>query len=272
MRTRIPGGDTPGQSMNRLVTVSHGTRLRAGNLVGQVVTARAARRLGVPGTAAYVELARPSLGEALTERSRADLNIVVPMLLSTGVHLRRDIPEVVAGMGRPAVITRGLGPDPLLAEVVVRRLLGAGARRDDAVVLVAAGSSDPAGLADLHRAGRLLAGRWQGPVRVATLSGLGPRVEEAASEARRAGNGRLAMAPYLLARGHFATKAVRVARLQGIKVIADVIGPDPLVSQLVARRYLEASAGLGTVVPMRARRTSSIRKDDTLSSRSSGSM
>lgn len=225
-----------------LVTVSHGTRLRAGNLVGQAVTARAARQLGVRGVASYVELCRPSLADALARDANVP-RVVVPLLLSTGVHLRRDIPAAIEHSRGSVVLTPGLGPHPLLAEVLVRRLLGAGARPDDGVVLVAAGSSQVDGLADVLRAGALLSSRWDGPVRVATLAGLGPRLEQSASQVRRAGNGRLAVAPYLLARGHFASQATRFAKLQRADVVADVIGPDPLVSQLVVRRYLEATAG-----------------------------
>jgi len=230
--------------MTRLVTVSHGTRLRAGNLVGPAVTARAARLLGVPGTAAYVELCDPSLDAALEEIGVGATAVVVPLLLSSGVHLRRDIPTVVCGSGVRAVITAGLGPHPLLAELLVRRLLGAGARPGDAVVLVAAGSSDPEGLRDLLRAGRLLAARWDGPVRMATLGGRGPTVPAAVADVRRvAGPGaHVAVAPYLLARGHFADRLARVAREQGVSVLADVLGSDPLVARLVAWRYRRAVA------------------------------
>ncbi len=230
-----------------LVTVSHGTRLRSGNLVGPAVTARAARLLQVPGAAAYVDLCRPSLDEALAAGAGTGPSVVVPLLLSTGVHLDRDIPEVVHRSGRPAVIAPGLGPDPMLAEVVVRRLRGAGAGPGDPVVLVAAGSRQPGACVDLLRAAGLLAARWGGPVRAATLNGLGPSMEEACAAARRAAPGRrLAVAPYLLARGHFATQATRLARLHGATTVAEVIGADPLVARLVVRRYRQAVAALGT--------------------------
>ena len=49
----------------RLVTVAHGTRHAAGNLVARELTAAAGELLGLPASAAYVELCRPSLPEVL---------------------------------------------------------------------------------------------------------------------------------------------------------------------------------------------------------------
>jgi hypothetical protein len=97
--------------------------------------------------------------------------------------------------------------------------------------MVAAGSTDPAASSDLARAAALLAEAWSGPVQVATLAGRGRRPGEVV----RRGD---AVSPYLLAPGHFATRARDEALAAGAGVVADVIGPHPLVAELVAERYL----------------------------------
>lgn len=221
-----------------LVTVAHGTRVQAGNRVAAAITARAARRLGVRAVTTYVELCEPSLADVMAElRAPA---VVVPLLLSTGYHVTTDLPASVAAARVPLRITRPLGPHPLLAEVTGLRLLGAGARPGDPVVLVAAGSRDPAAADDLAIAARLLQARWAGPVRVATVSGVGPRLPEVVAESRA--HGRVAVAPYLLSPGFFSRRAHALAELSGAAAVAGVLDAHPLVTELVVRRYRAAVA------------------------------
>lgn len=195
----------------RLVTVAHGTRHATGNEVARVLTRAAGERLGLPAIAAYVELCEPVFAD-LPEEPR----VVVPLLLSTGFHVREDL-----GGARP------LGPDPLLASAQVDRLIAAGARPGQPVTMVAAGSTDPLAQPDLARARELLAAAWGGPVRLATLAGRGQRPAEVV----RPGD---AVSPYLLAEGFFARRAGTES--VGATVVADVIGPHPLVVDLVVAR------------------------------------
>ena len=221
-----------------LITVAHGTRVAAGNRVAAVLTARASRRLGVSGRATYVELAAPTLAAVARDLDRPA--VVVPLLLSTGHHVRHDLPAAVSPAPQPVRMTRPLGPHPLLAEVMCLRLRAAGARPGEPVVLVAAGSRDPDADYDLASAARLLRARWGGPVRHATVSGDGPGVHETVAASRA--DGRTAVAPYLLAEGHFSRRVRALAVSAGAATVADVLGPHPLVAELVVRRYLAAAA------------------------------
>ncbi|WGX97117.1 sirohydrochlorin chelatase [Nocardioides sp. L-11A] len=216
-----------------LVTVAHGTRTAAGNEVARALTTAAARRLGWPATASYVELCAPTFSEVLVEAAQSTApTVVVPLLLSTGYHLRHDLPAAVGGAGRGDVhLGRALGPDPLLADAQAERLRGAGAAAGQPVVMVAAGSTDPAATADLDAATRLLGQAWGAPVRLATLSGRGPRLAEVV----RPGD---AVSPYLLATGHFHHRARRDACAAGVRVVADVLGAHPRVVDLVVERAL----------------------------------
>ena len=198
----------------RLVAVAHGTRSAAGNEVAATIAAAAGARLGLPAVAAYLELAEPLFAALPDEPS-----VVVPLLLSAGHHVRHDL-----GGAAP------LGPHPLLAVAQVARLLVAGAEPGRPLVMGAAGSRDPAATPDLERAGALLAEAWGGPVRLATLGGLGPRPADVV----RPGD---AVSPYLLAPGHFADRCRESAGL-----VADVIGAHPAVVELVVRRASAAAA------------------------------
>lgn len=207
--------------MTRLVTVAHGTRSPAGNAVARAITGAAGTRLNMPWVASYVELASPSFTSVMTSGLPS---VVVPLLLSTGHHIRHDLS---AG--------RALGPDPLLASAQVGRLRAGGATPGQPVVMVAAGSRDPLATRDQMLAAAYLSEQWGGPVRLATLSGVGRRPAEVVTPDD-------AVSPYLLAAGHFADRCR--AESAAAAVVADVIGAHPAVVDLVVSRVDEALAGV----------------------------
>ena len=214
--------------MTRLVTVAHGTRRTSGNAVARAVTAAAGARLGLTAVASYVELSVPLFEDVVAGSD--DPSVVVPLLLSTGFHVREDLPRMAAAAGGPVLLGRRLGPHRLLAELQLERLREAGASPGDGrLVLVAAGSSDALALRDLDRVAELLAGLWGDRVEVATLSALGRRPAEVV----RPGD---VVSPYLLSPGYFADRAREDSLAAGASVVADVLGPHELVVDLVVRR------------------------------------
>ena len=80
------------------------------------------------GRAGWLERAEPSLPEALAAIDGPV--VVVPLLLSTGYHVKVDIPTAVAGRPQTAV-ARQLGPDDRITRVVLDRLLVGRERRAD---------------------------------------------------------------------------------------------------------------------------------------------
>ncbi|GAA4363333.1 sirohydrochlorin chelatase [Nocardioides caricicola] len=207
----------------RLVTVAHGTRYAPGNDVARALTAGAGELLGMPAVATYVELAEPLFAEVV---ATPEPTVVVPLLLSTGYHVRHDL----AG-------TRALGPHPLLASAQAARLQAAGAEPGRPVVMVAAGSTDPLATRDLMLAALHLSAAWGGPVRWATLAGLGRRPAEVV----RADD---AVSPYLLAPGHFGDRLR--AECAAAAVVADPIGAHADVVDLVVERAREQMAARRT--------------------------
>ncbi|GAA2478943.1 sirohydrochlorin chelatase [Winogradskya humida] len=110
--------------MRRLVAVAHGTRSVAGQEQIRALVDRVALRL--PGTEVrltYVDVQHPRV-ETMTFGVGT---VVVPLLLSTGHHVRVDIANAVAGSG--AVVTPPLGPDAVLVASMRRPLSGAAAVR-----------------------------------------------------------------------------------------------------------------------------------------------
>lgn len=218
-----------------LVLAAHGTREPAGAEVVHELAAGVRRRLpGVPVTVAFADVLAPTVTDVLGEVSGPA--VVVPAFLASGYHVRVDIPDQVAGASRPDVVVADpLGPTMAMVTAVHDRLLEAGWRREDDLVLAAAGSSDPRALADVRRAAILLGARTGARVRVGYVATASPKVADAVA-LRSVPGGRVAVASWLLAPGLFH----RAAEDSGAEVVSAPIGAHPKVVDLVVRRYREA--------------------------------
>jgi sirohydrochlorin ferrochelatase len=229
-----------------LLAVAHGTREPEGVAATEALVARVrALRPDLRVERCFLDLVAPSLTEALARLSGAV--VLVPLLLGAGYHLRVDIPAAVAGAPHlRARVARALGPDPLLARALTDRLHEAGWRGREhtdgsALVLAAAGSTDPHANADTAAMAELLRTRLPGGPRVvpAYLCAAAPTPAEAVAELRAAGHTRVAVAEYLLGPGFFARRAAR----SGACVTSAPLGAHAALARLVALRYDEALAG-----------------------------
>jgi sirohydrochlorin ferrochelatase len=213
----------------RLLVVAHGTRSAAGSATtSELVAAVARARPGVHVELCFLDVATPTLTDALDASSAP--TVLVPLLLSTGYHVQRDIPAAVGGRAHIAV-ARHLGPHPLLAEALADRL-GALSSASASTLLVAAGSTRPETDDELAGMAELLAHRIGRPVAVATMAD-----DLAAVVAGRPQP--VEVATYLLAPGQFATE-LRTA-LHERAAVAEPIGVHPALVELVLRRYDEAA-------------------------------
>ncbi len=210
-----------------LLVAAHGTRSADGAATTRaLVDAVSAARPAVPVSLCFLDVASPSLPDALDDLAGTDV-VVVPLLLSAGYHVHTDIPSIVSG--RPAVrVTAHLGPDRLVVSAVASRLREAGGDPAASVLLAAIGSTRPAARAEVSAAARLLADELSRPVDVLPL---GPDVEAALERRSKP----VAVATYLLAEGGF-LDALRSA-VGSAGVVADPIGVHSALVTLVWARY-----------------------------------
>ncbi len=225
-----------------LVACAHGTRNPTGRrLVAELALAARRLRPGITTSAAFVDVQPPTVADVVAELGAAGrAAVVVPLLLSGGYHVHVDIARAVEDVPT-AVAARPLGPDPRLAEVVSDRLLQAGADPRDpltAVVLAAAGSSDPRSVADVEDTADLLQRRWAGAVTTGYGSAAQPPVADAVAAARRAGAERVVVASYLLAPGHFHDKLAAA----GADAVTAPLLPDERIAAVLLDRY-DAAVG-----------------------------
>jgi sirohydrochlorin ferrochelatase len=186
-----------------VVVVAHGTRDAAGVAVAhQLVDALRARLPGEMVLLSFVDVLGPSVREVVA--SAPGPVTVVPAFLGCGYHVRTDVPREVNATGRRDVtISAALGPHPLLVTAMADRLRVAGWCRGDAVVLAAAGSSDPRAVADVRAAARQLSRKIGSRVRVGFVATGAPRVTPLVAGLWAAGEPRVAVASWLLAPGLF---------------------------------------------------------------------
>ncbi len=257
-----------------LLVIGHGSRdPRAGAELERLV---AMVRGLLPGTAVgagCLELAEPHIDAALDELVAGGATdiVAVPVVLFGAGHLKDDGPAVLGRARRrhPGVrfrLARDLGIHPAVLAVAEERarsaLTGpgqgstgaapAGEHEADeaAVVLVGRGSTDPDACADLVKLARLLEdGRGLGSV-VAAFAGMSrPDVDGALERCRRLGARRIAVVPLFLFGGVLVDKvgerAQRWAAAQNdVEVeVADHLGPDLRLAELVVERHREASSG-----------------------------
>lgn len=212
------------------VLVAHGTRNPHGLKMISKIACAVSEQVGSVRTA-FVDVLGPNPRELLADSSRRA--IVVPAFLASGYHVNTDLPARVRESGhRDVVITPALGPDPILAEVMRSRLLEVGWAPGDAVVMAAAGSSDPAAHRELATAAGLLAD-LVGEVHIGFVATGEPRVADVVRRLQRRGRGRVFVASYLLAPGVFHTRLAEC----GADGVAEPLGDHPDLIALLARRF-----------------------------------
>lgn len=236
--SRVPGRSVRPGRAPALLLVAHGTREAAGAVVVERIAQLVRERVPmVEVRACYADVRGPTPADALA--GLPGPCVAVPMFLAAGYHVRVDVPGQLRSAGRPDVlIADAFGPDPMLVSAAAERLASAGSRRDDAVVLAVAGSSDVSAQADGALAARRLGRVLGGPVALATIAAGGPRVPEVVADLRAAGARRVAVASWLLAPGLFQRRLDEA----GADVVAAPLADHPAVPGLVVARYRSALA------------------------------
>ncbi|MGW2056035.1 sirohydrochlorin chelatase [Streptomyces sp. NPDC001840] len=258
--------DDHGSAGPSLVVVAHGSRdPRTPATVTTLLDRVRELRPGVDVRLGHLGIEEPLLSDTLADLGTGRA-VLVPLLLSRGTHIKRDLPTAAASAPRLRTrIAAPLGPHPLLIEVLYARLAEAGWRMDAtsesrgsagapgagtgtgsgvrtrrggaAVVLAAAGSLDPESAADTRRTAALLSERLGGvPVVPAYASAASPTVPEAVRALAVRGYHRTAVASYFTAPGHFATRSAAAAPW----IAAAPLGAHPAMARLLLHRYDQA--------------------------------
>jgi sirohydrochlorin ferrochelatase len=233
-----------------LVAVAHGSEdPRASATISDlmaVVAGRAGGSKGLDLRSAFLGHAPPSLPQVMRTIEPGREVTVLPLLLTAAYHSKADIPRILARFPRLRISYGAtLGPHPLLLRALERRLAEADPSAGEnpprtAVVLAAAGSSDPEANATIAR----LAAQWQArtgwfAVRPAFASAAEPSPAAAVARLRQDGAPRVVVATYLLAPGLFADRIRQSTLAAGAAAVSSALGACEEVADVLLDRFAE---------------------------------
>ena len=241
-----------------LVALAHGSRdPRSAATINALVAEVRSLRPDLKIERAFLDLAKPSLDTTIDRLARKhDEIVVVPLLLTEAFHAKVDVPSAVAAAAarRPDVQIRAtpiLGLEARFLEVLDLRMREAlrsvRARELDALVLAAAGSSDPLANQSVARLARLWGSHHKLPVTAAFASSSPPATGEAVRAFRKEGRRHVAVASLFLAPGFLPERAAELALEAGAVAVSEPLGAHPEIARTVLARY---AVGAVELVPV----------------------
>ena len=242
-----------------LVALAHGSRdRRSAKMIRALVDQVRAMRPDLRIEPAFLDLSRPSFDTVVDRLVRAghDEIVVVPLLLTEAYHATVDVPEAVAmaSSRHPGLRIRAsriLGTEPAFLEVLDQRLREAlreaRVRELDALVLAAAGSSDPLANQAVARLARIWGQRHRLPTMAAFASAAPPATGEAVRAFRGEGRRHIAVGSLFLAPGTLPNRATELALEAGAVAVSEPLGADPEIARTVLARY---AVGAVELVPV----------------------
>lgn len=117
-----------GPAPSTVVLVAHGSRAEAANAAHRALAGELAARTGRRVIPAFLELAEPSIGEAVDAAvAGGGPVLVLPHFLHAGAHVREDVPALVATAAarHPGCDVRVLAPfgdDPAVLDLLAAQL------------------------------------------------------------------------------------------------------------------------------------------------------
>jgi sirohydrochlorin ferrochelatase/(2Fe-2S) ferredoxin len=199
-----------------IVLLGHGSRERRSNVEFESLADRLRKRW--PSRAvihAYVELAQPSLAEALKQAaSIANRVVILPCFLFTAGHVKNDLPLQLfhARNDFPEVqfmAARALGVHSAMVEAALDRLSDntSPSKQRQAIVVIGRGSSDPDANGDFAKIVRLVGEAAGSAITIPAFIGIAqPSFPEALELVARSRPERLVVLPYFLFAGRLITR------------------------------------------------------------------
>jgi sirohydrochlorin ferrochelatase len=242
-----------------LVALAHGSRdPRSAATIKALVDEVRAMRPDLRIEQAFLDLSRPSFTTVVDRLVKAgyDEIVVVPLLLTEAYHAKVDVPTAVAEAaarheGLQIRATSILGLEAQFLEVLdvrLREALRANRVRElDALVLAAAGSSDPLANQAVARLARVWGARHKLPVTAAFASASPPATGEAVRAFRAEGRRHIAVASLFLAPGFLPDRAAELALEAGAIAVSEPLGAHPELARTVLARY---AVGAVELVPV----------------------
>lgn len=242
-----------------LVCLAHGSRdPRSAETISALVDEVRALRPDLRIETAFLEFSKPSFNAAVSKLRRAGFEeiVVVPLLLTEAYHAKVDVPSAIAEQcakheGLKIRASSVLGLENAFLEVLDLRLRAAlkeaRVRELDALVLAAAGSSDPLANRTVARLARVWGQHHHLPVKTAFASTAPPTTGEAVRAFRAEGRRHIAVGSLFLAPGLLPDRAAELALEAGAVAVSAPLGAHQELARVVLARY---AVGAVELVPV----------------------
>ncbi len=246
-----------------VLLVGHGSRREKSNEQVRDLAADLEDRLGVPVDAGFLELAAPTIPDAIAGLAGTVSEVtVVPLSLFAASHVKNDVPLAVQQARSDhenLTVNNGahLGIHPALVDLLDDRAasveadLGVDRDADDVVVVLCArGSSDPDANGDVHKLARLLdEGRAFERVEPSFIGVTEPLLDETLHTVAKRRPDAVVVLPYMLGDGVL-TQRIRDGAAEFDDeypyvdaAAGDPLGTDPRLLDVLGDRWQEARTG-----------------------------
>ncbi|WP_298212327.1 sirohydrochlorin chelatase [Ferrimicrobium sp.] len=239
-----------------LMLMGHGTKSPKGQAQFHELVALAAQRFDGPVTGGFIELAQPSMSDAIDEIATKGIDdlIIAPVVLLPAGHLKDDAAQLAnyarQRWPRLAVhLASDLGTTSELIDRLNQRI-DAVDMATQAILVVGRGSSDPSANAELHAITRLVSESRRYPLaHTAFVSLTPPDVTAGLETLALLGAQSVVVAPYFLFHGvlldRIGQQAADWAAARDIPVhVSEELGPHSLIIDSLWLRVQEAIGGV----------------------------
>ncbi|MCD7033848.1 sirohydrochlorin chelatase [Metabacillus sp. GX 13764] len=233
--------------------ICHGSRVKKAREEAAAFIQECQKSIAAPiQEISFLELAEPSIEEgfAACVNKGATSIAVVPLLLLTAVHAKKDIPEVLERMQQqypsvPISYGRPIGIQDKMAEAVYSMLKPhTYSNADTRVLIIGRGSTDPEVKENMQRLAGMLKEKYRfKETDVCYLTAAKPSFEEKLSEINTFPENHILLMPYLLFTGLLMKgieKEIRKLQTEKNLVLCSYIGHSPLVREAFVYRVKEA--------------------------------
>lgn len=236
--------------MNAVIYVCHGSRLPAGREQAVHFIKKFMKHQAAPiQEYCFLEFAEPTIEEAFIRavNQGAGKIIVIPMLLLTAAHAKRDIPNEINRIssrypGVEVLYSEPIGVHKKMVEPLMERIRETGEKVTDhsMVLLVGRGSSDPDVKRDLCRIGDML-GLNAGIRHVETcfLTAAEPSFEEGLQKAGAGEYDKVFIIPYLLFTGVLMKHINRIIETHVFRskfILCNYLGYHPAIEEILLEK------------------------------------
>jgi sirohydrochlorin ferrochelatase len=233
-----------------ILYVGHGTRSKKGaqearDFLSGIISKSSAAVQEI----SFLELAEPSIGEGFASciRRGASSVKVVPIFLLAAGHIKKDIPDILKGLQNkfphiPIELADPFGVQQTIIDAVADLIFKESPvlTKEDAVLIVGRGSSDPSILAAFEEIRRGIDHKSDAIVEVCYLAAASPSFTEGLEDVCCKCRGRIIVVPYLLFGGLLLAEVehtVRKKKKLGVQIVhTGALSRHPAIEEIVIAR------------------------------------